>query len=628
MKWFQKLDLLVLTSFVFFTIGGLISHLLIFLREPQWNIRIIHRLSLGLAYDVMNAALLATIALLIGVLLNLRYRKIMHGLLYVLFLVFVFIDFNYVQQFGTHLPFSTIEYLSEASAFSSTIQSVLVSRHFWIITVIPFLLFTGLLRYAFRGSHHRDQKPKKAIITVVLLVLIGGISGSYPNSYVSKNLTDPLTSSPALFFFHTRDIEKEEIIQKPASALQFVQQRLTGQKTDDPRYTNLPLVRIFKADTCRNPEAQNQLGQSLCKVQKPNIIMLMLESFRAAEIGSYGSKIKITPEFDRLKGEGIFFEHFYANGFQTRHGQVASYCSIFPNYGAAIMKRYSKNNFLCLPQLLKQQDYGTSWIFASDAAFDDQISFLPKIGFDRIYDRFAFSGDAEVLGWGYSDRELFNKWLEILQQEKEPFFSSALTTTLHHPFDVPEAYKLHKGQDDLHKYYEAVYYTDAMLGEFIEKAKKTNWYKNTLIFIFADTSNYQHPQSPPGNFEEFVRMRTQIPLLILGGAVKKPLVINDYYSQVDMTPTVMDLLGKPYTSHWTGVSMLSNKFPAIAFTNRPGNYWAVMSRNGRYYNENNRLDHYFGFGDEIMKSEYKRLGQSWILATKWLLQENRYWIDN
>ena len=74
--------------------------------------------------------------------------------------------------------------------------------------------------------------------------------------------------------------------------------------------------------------------------------------------------------------------------------------------------------------------------------------------------------------------------------------------------------------------------------------------------------------------------------------------------------------------------MLSNKFPAIAFTNRPGNYWAVMSQRGRYYNENNSIDHYFGFEKESLKSEYKELGQSWILVTKWLLQENRYWIEN
>ena len=57
----------------------------------------------------------------------------------------------------------------------------------------------------------------------------------------------------------------------------------------------------------------------------------------------------------------------------------------------------------------------------------------------------------------------------------------------------------------------------------------------------------------------------------------------------------MDLLGVPYLSPWMGRSMLNTNNDAIAYTNRPGNYWAVMSQNGRYYNETNQNDHYFGF---------------------------------
>jgi len=628
MKLLKKLDFLTLTSFLFFAAAGIISHLLILFREQHWDIRTYHKLSLGLSYDFMNAALLAFLALIAGSLLKVRLRKIVHSLLFLLFLLFVFIDFNYVQQFGTHLPFSTLEYLQEASAFSSTIHSVLVSKHFWIIIIVPFLVYLTILGLFFPAPQLKKQTVVGAALTMGLLILLGGIAGSYPNSYVSKNLNDPLTASGAIYFYSSRHIEKEEITPKPTEALKIIQKSLYGQKPNDPNYSELPLVRTIKPGTCLSPDKQNEIGKSLCGAKRPNILMLMLESFRAVDIGSYGSNIKVTPEFDRLKKEGIFFKNFFANGFQTRHGQVATYCSIFPNYGAAIMKRYTKNAFLCLPHLLKKRGYRNTWIFASDAAFDDQLHFLPKIGFDQLYDRFAFSVDAEVLGWGYSDRELFNKWLDILDQEAEPFFSSALTISLHHPFDVPEKYKLQKGQDDLHKYYEAIYYTDAMLGEFIEKAKKAPWYQNSLIFIFADTSNYQQPQAVPENFEAFVRIRSQIPLLILGGVVKKPLVVEEYFSQIDLPPTIMSLLGEEYTAHWVGVSMLSNKSPAKAFTNRPGNYWAVMSQKGRYYNENDSKDHYYEFSSKNLKAEYKTLGQSWIQITKWLLQENLYWKAN
>ena len=79
----------------------------------------------------------------------------------------------------------------------------------------------------------------------------------------------------------------------------------------------------------------------MCKAVsgKLNILILLLESFRAAEIGVLGSNLKLTPRFDEWSGRGILFTRFYANGFQTRHGEVAVYCSMMPNYGAAIMKR-------------------------------------------------------------------------------------------------------------------------------------------------------------------------------------------------------------------------------------------------------------------------------------------------
>ena len=72
--------------------------------------------------------------------------------------------------------------------------------------------------------------------------------------------------------------------------------------------------------------------------------------------------------------------------------------------------------------------------------------------------------------------------------------------------------------------------------------------------------------------------------------------------------------------------MLKSKHDSLAFTNRPGNYWAVMSQKGRYYNEADQKDHFFGFSEnENLKHEYKHIGKAWIDTTRWLLQENKIW---
>ncbi len=348
----------------------------------------------------------------------------------------------------------------------------------------------------------------------------------------------------------------------------------------------------------------------------------------------------MTPKFDYLSKKGVLFKNFFANGFQTRHGQVATYCSLFPNYGAAVMKKYYKNNFMCLPEILRKMGYNTSWVFGSDSNFDGQSNFLGKIGFDKIIDKFNFEDTSSSLGWGLSDKELFRKLESVLDNEKEPFFSSALTSTNHHPFEVPEEYKLNKGDSTKHRYQEAIHYTDAMLGEFLNRIKNKPWYKNTIIFVTSDTSSFQPSEEEPKNFEDFVKLRSKIPLLILFGkniTNAKEIernIFNEPASQVDIAPTIMDIMNKEIIVPWVGRSLMGTgknsleKIPFRAFTNRPGSYWAVIENNSSYYRENNDKDHYFGIQTNERIISLKEIGESWIYSIRWILQENLIWPNN
>ena len=322
-------------------------------------------------------------------------------------------------------------------------------------------------------------------IALLLFLIIGGTCGSYSNSYVAKNLEDPLVSAGLNYFFWTHDREEEVWIERPDHALSLVSDSLKGKVPQETVFREYPLVRDHLRSSCLSPSTT--LANVLCRAVsgKPNILILLLESFRAAEIGVLGSSLQLTPRFDEWSGRGILFTQFYANGFQTRHGEVAVYCSMMPNYGAAIMKRYARSNFRCLPEVLQEQGYDTSWLNASDSSFDGQADFLKSNGFARIIDRFDFSGDDDELGWGFSDQALFSKWLEELKSLPEPFLSSALTITNHHPFDVPKAYELGLGNDLLHRYYNAIHYTDAQLGAFLDAAAREEWYADTLILVTA-----------------------------------------------------------------------------------------------------------------------------------------------
>ncbi|MBT6727082.1 MAG: sulfatase-like hydrolase/transferase [Deltaproteobacteria bacterium] len=610
-----------------FCLPSLIRTSILF-EQTEFHPRILKTFSLGLGYDLMNAAL---IALVVGLLpLTNRLFKIISILLFFGLAVFSFVNYQYLLQFGSHLPFHTLEYLQSPQHFSSTVIAALLHPSFMLIVLFPI---TGFVFIAYHFQTYAQSWKRKLLIRIsslITLFVIGGSAGSYSNSYVGKNIDDPLTTAALNYFFWTQDREKKVAIRKPTEALELIQTDLLGKITTDPIYSEYPLVRKHDAKGCS--VNATELAKLLCSdpFKKLNVILLLMESFRAAEIGVYGSKIDLTPRFDEWSKKGILFKNFYANGFQTRHGEISTYCSVMPNYGAAVLKRYAKNQFRCLPAVLQENGYSTIWIHAGDASFDGQATFFQENGFEKIIDKFDFPSDTEELGWGYSDGALFQKLLTTLPSLKNPFFASALTITNHHPFEVPTEYELGLGNQDLHNYYNSIHYMDSKLGEFLSLAEKEPWFENTLIIITADTSSFQPPQSEPKDFGEFVSLRSRIPLLILGGSIKQNAEINEFASQIDLAPTIMDLLGLSWTSPWVGKSLIGKQDLSIAYTNRPGSYWAVMSKEGNVFSENDNKFHVDDLIDLKLENKLKSLGSSWLRVTSWLLQEDLYWpkLDN
>ena len=632
MKYFDPPAIIL---FFVVSMAGILQHFMLLQLNTEWSLRLVQAVLIGFGYDLMNGAILGLLALLTP--LPISYRKILFGMIGTVFLGFMFTDYNYVILFGTHLPFSSYEYINDSGAFWSSAINVVKSLEFFLLFLFPTVLLILLLRIFGKEKVSFRSGFIRRTISLLILFLIGGGAASYSNSYVSKNMENPLTSAALQYFYLTKDREPEEKILRPVKSLSIVKSLVPGLMPYEEKWSEYPLVRIRESNSCTSHK-RSKLSKKLCQTNKrPNILIILLESFRAAEIGVYGSKLRLTPEFDRLSKQGVIFKNFYANGFQTRHGLVATYCSLFPNYGAAVMKRYARNNFLCLPEVLKKLGYSTSWVYGSDANFDGQSTFLPKIGFEKIIDEFDYSDSAVSLGWGLSDEELFKKWVSVLDNEKQPFFSSALTITNHHPFEVPDEYKLHQGESVKDRFREAVYYTDAMLGKFISQISKKPWFKNTFVIITADTSSFQPSEGGSNNFEEFVKIRSQVPLLILSGESisigksDRSMVITQPASQVELAPTILDLLAEKITVPWVGRSLLAPMvdslpdIPLRAYTNRPGAYWGVIGEKNRYFQENNKIDHYFGSQNKNNSVLLKEEGSSWHKIIRWVLQENLVW---
>ncbi len=288
---------------------------------------------------------------------------------------------------------------------------------------------------------------------------------------------------------------------------------------------------------------------------RPNIVLILLESFTADLVESLGGEKGITPNLDKLARSGIAFTNFYAAADRSDKGIIGLF-SAFPAQGEeSIIKSVKKHEKLRgIGQEIKEAGYRTSFYYGGQSEFYNFKSYMMSHGIDRVVDMNDFPASDNASSWGVYDEKVFNKMLFDLNAEKEPFFSTIFTITNHEPYDLKGSYKFGRvSTEDMFK--STAYYTDSVVNDFLEKAKKTSWYDNTLFIITAD-----HGHRLPYNREITDPKRFHIPLIFYGEVLQqhyRGVSINRTAGQVDIVATLLNQLNLP-SSHYAWSRNLFN----------------------------------------------------------------------
>jgi phosphoglycerol transferase MdoB-like AlkP superfamily enzyme len=190
--------------------------------------------------------------------------------------------------------------------------------------------------------------------------------------------------------------------------------------------------------------------------------------------------------------------------------------------------------------------------------------FFSHNGFEVI-DRTDFNEDEISFAnvWGVCDEDLLDKTLKEADKsyaKQEHFFNFVMTTSNHRPYTYPENkidIPSHSGRSG------GVKYTDYALNEFLIKAKKKPWFKDTIFVIVAD-----HNGGSAGK-NTLPTWRYKIPCIVYAPDIIKPKVVSKLSSQIDIMPTLFALMGWSYKSMFYGEDILSDTFKERAFI---GNY--------------------------------------------------------
>ena len=273
------------------------------------------------------------------------------------------------------------------------------------------------------------------------------------------------------------------------------------------------------------------------RTKRPNILIIILESFSANAIEALGGEPGVTPRLNGLCEEGILFTNLYANSFRTDRGLVALLNGYPAQPTTSIMKYPAKSQTLpSIAKSLRAEGYDTETLYGGDINFTNMQSYFYSSGYDRITADRDFPLSSRLSKWGVNDDLTFAYLYEELRRrpaDGKPWLATFLTLSSHEPFEVP----YHRLENP---YLNSVAFTDSCLGDFIDRFKTSPAWENTLVILAAD-----HGYRYPDHLEEFEPRRFHIPMLWIGGAVKGPMRIDTYASQTDLAATLLNQLGLP-----------------------------------------------------------------------------------
>ena len=279
-------------------------------------------------------------------------------------------------------------------------------------------------------------------------------------------------------------------------------------------------------------------SRKILKTDRPNIIMIILESFTAFTIERNGGRGDIAPNLNKLIKEGVYFDNFYGSGDASAAG-LGALLSGYPSLpNSYILKFESKvENIPGICKDLSALGYTNRFFYGGDINFAHIHSFLIHNQFDDIVSLKDFPDTERISSWGVPDHFVFNRLLEVSSSSETPFCHVLFTLSSHAPFDVPMDPVFEGSTKDI-KFFNSLYYTDKSLGKFIRSAEHQPWWDSTLIFVMADHGAVY------GDVTNHERRRFHIPMLMLGGALNaRDTIISKYGNQIDVPAILFGQMG-------------------------------------------------------------------------------------
>jgi phosphoglycerol transferase MdoB-like AlkP superfamily enzyme len=510
----------------------------------------------GIRLDISTACYLSAVPLLLYLVQTfypplIKVVRLFLGLELFTLIILLLANIQVYRAWGTLINRRAVTFLADPSAIMDSLSGIQIIGIAVFFTLIFSIAYYCLNRFVLSFVSDSGITAKNIIVRLVFILLLPlGIRGGVQQI--------PVNESAVAF---SADMRVNNAAMNPA--WYFVNNLIKSglsQKNIYKKYTEAEALAL-KSQLFNNQK--NTV--SILKNEKPNIILIALESWTADIIAPLEGEAATTPFFNSLCGEGLLFTQHYSSGRRTDQ-MFPSVLSGFPSQpDHSIIRFPSKTEQLpMLSRDLKNAGYSTSFYYGGELGFANMRNYLLQGKFDQLISKEEFEHVTNLNKWGAHDEYVLKRHSEDLRKMQEPFFTFLLTLSTHEPFDVPGG-TLKKGAGEPDKFRNAATYTDRCLKDYFDALKKSGLYEKTLIILVAD---HGHLLPRERQFNDPAVYR--IPLLLCGGALKQEYhgkQINSIGGQQDIPATILSQLQLPDSAYRWSNDLLNKNRTNFAYLN-------------------------------------------------------------
>lgn len=536
----------ILSYFICFAYFTLLSFLgrcfFLFYFQPQFATlsitQKIYALWWGITFDIAGAGTITgiiTLAFYIGVRLTNWHRFLKYLLILpVAFAVItVSADVMYYADAGRHITYEIRDFFQDFGGLITTAFTQYLWMALIALTIVTFASM-GLvyLHSRFVDFHQVKHKAPHFELLVLFLLLIsflcarGGFRYTHLHPYNSFDIANPKQAAISFSSIYS-GVFHIMTSRKPLHEIPL------PQLPNDQK--NQALLALY-------PHHAKQAD--LNHLRKMNVIVIMLESWPAMLLKSYGYDKDVAPQFDALRQRTFTTAGMIANGHRTSEGVFATFCSYQNPLGQSVAQsQLEYNEYNCLPTILRAHGWTTAFSEGTSKDTTGVGSLTQKLGFEFSWGREDIHQHKYPLAtWGYHDPDQYAFVLQKIRELPQPFLLGINTTTTHEGNNIPKQTNPVFGDNEVQL--NTLHFSDAALIQFLQDYAKLKNKLPTLFIIEADhTAGLKIASTAQQYFIPFLMFATDNST----NKQKAPYLA----SQRDIAPTIMTALNG-YVPWFTG----------------------------------------------------------------------------